>query len=321
MKQNRDIGANRPLISFILTCRNLSADTIRECIGSITALSLRPHEREIIVVDDGSDECTVDKLTDCRDHILYIRQKDSGLNVARNTGIRMSTGKYLQFIACYDRLMAEAYEQCLDIVRYDNPDIVMFKSSDKEGSVSSFQTPEPTDGAGHILCNDLDTAAGKYIFSRKILMDTRFTPGMSHGDDEFTPLLMLHAEKVYATDITALLHGEDPALDTVARDKKQIIRSLNDTEHIIFRLNELASSIPHREQLALKRYVTQLTTDYIRNIIRFTRSSKFLDERLEKLKARGLFPLPVRSYSAHYSIFRRLANNKITRSLMSALLR
>lgn len=321
MKMNKSSNGNRPLISFILTCYNLPVRTIQECLDRIMSLSLRPHEREIIMVDDGSDACVINELTGYRDSLIYIRQKSCGLSAARNIGIQMATGTNIQFIDGGDRLVPEVYEMCLDIVRYNNPDIVMFKSSDKETPVAAFHTNEPVDGTKYMLCNRLKTTVNNYIFNRKTLMDLRFNPIMTNNDNEFTPLLLLRAEKVYATDIVAYLYGKDRTSGTDIRNKKHTIRALNDTELIIFRLNELISSIPRREQLALQRYVAQLTMDYIRNIMKLTHSSKLLEDRLERLKTRGLFPLPDRKYTTHYSIFRKFANNRITRGLLTALLR
>ena len=48
-------SSNSPLVSFIITCRNLPVKQITECLDSITGLSLRTQEKEIIVIDDGSD--------------------------------------------------------------------------------------------------------------------------------------------------------------------------------------------------------------------------------------------------------------------------
>ncbi|MBR5930182.1 MAG: glycosyltransferase, partial [Prevotella sp.] len=44
-----------PLVSFIITYYNLPVDMLHECIESIMQLSLQPEEREIILIDDGSD--------------------------------------------------------------------------------------------------------------------------------------------------------------------------------------------------------------------------------------------------------------------------
>ena len=45
----------QPLVSFILTDYNLPTELLCEAIDSILRLSLRSTEREIIIVDDGSD--------------------------------------------------------------------------------------------------------------------------------------------------------------------------------------------------------------------------------------------------------------------------
>ena len=52
----------QPLVSFILTDYNLPTDMLCECIDSILRLSLRADEREIIIVDDGSDNSPMNDL-------------------------------------------------------------------------------------------------------------------------------------------------------------------------------------------------------------------------------------------------------------------
>ena len=77
-----------PLVSFIVTTFNLPTAYLKECLESITALSLAKSEREIIVVDDGSDISPINELLGLREHIVYIRQENQGVSEARNTGIR-----------------------------------------------------------------------------------------------------------------------------------------------------------------------------------------------------------------------------------------
>ena len=55
----------KPLVSFILTYYNQPVQMLCECIDSILALSLRPFEREIIVVDDGSTVLIWHKASSC----------------------------------------------------------------------------------------------------------------------------------------------------------------------------------------------------------------------------------------------------------------
>lgn len=87
-----------PLVSFIVTTFNLPTAYLKECLESITALSLAKSEREIIVVDDGSDISPINELLELREHIVYIRQENQGVSEARNTGIRAAQGKFIQFV-------------------------------------------------------------------------------------------------------------------------------------------------------------------------------------------------------------------------------
>ena len=82
----------QPLVSFILTYYNLPTDLLCQCIDSILRLSLRPDEREIIIVDDGSDQSPMNDLLRYGDEITYVRKKNGGLSTARNQGIEVARG-------------------------------------------------------------------------------------------------------------------------------------------------------------------------------------------------------------------------------------
>ena len=99
----------QPLVSFIVTCYNLPTDMLCECIDSILALTMAPSEREIIVVDDGSDVSPVNTLMKYGSSVVYIRQFHQGLSEARNAGIQASTAQYLQFVDGDDRLLSIPY--------------------------------------------------------------------------------------------------------------------------------------------------------------------------------------------------------------------
>jgi len=316
-----DYSQEKPLISFIVTLFNQPIDAIKQCLSSIIALSLRPIEREIIVVDDGSNECVMVELQDFRDDIIYIRQRNKGVSAARNTGIRMAEGQYLQFVDGEDRLLNEGYEHCIDIVRYNAPDIVLFDSASKESTNSQFYIPEPVEGSQYMRHNNINTGAWGYVFNRRILLDLRFTVGLSHEYEEFTPQLFLRAERVYSTNIAAYYRHKRHTLSAENKDKRTVVKRLNDMEHIILHLKEMSENLPLVERQAMERRVAQLTIDYIFSTIKLTRSSKQLNERLERLEEKGLFPLPNKRYTTYYSIFRRLTKSRIARKLIALALK
>lgn len=98
-------------------------------MDSILKLSLNAKEREIILVDDGSDISPLNDLAEYQNQIIYLRQPNQGVSVARNYGIMIAKGNYIQFVDGDDYLLQAAYEHCLDIVRYHQPDIVTFNSA------------------------------------------------------------------------------------------------------------------------------------------------------------------------------------------------
>ncbi len=307
---------DKPLVSFILTCYNLPTEMVKECLDSILRLSLRPFEREIILVDDGSKGHILTNLKEYGNDIIYVRQKNQGLSVARNTGIRIATGRYMQFVDADDKLIFSAYERCLDIVRFNSPDMVLFKSSNNEHARSSYTSPEETDGTSYLLNNNLRSPAWGFIFKKDILSDLRFTPGLLHEDEEFTPLLLLRAKSVFSTNIKAYFYRERSCSITHSKNKRMLVKRLDDVESTIWNLKEIALSLPSDKSQALQRRVAQLSMEHIFNVMRLTRSSSQLKRRLERLENNGLFPIPDSNYTTLYEMFRKLINNKITRKLL-----
>ncbi|NPD91238.1 glycosyltransferase [Prevotella sp. PMUR] len=304
------------MVSFIIPYFNLPCDMLKECVSSIMELSLSKDEREIIIIDDGSDYSPINDLQDFRDDIIYVRQSNKGLSSARNTGLTMATGLYIQFIDSDDRLMTVAYESCLDIVRYKNPDIVKFDATDKPVKATSSDMQGPIDGAVFMRNNNLNAAAWGYIFRRDIIQDMKFTPGIYHEDEEFTPLLMLRAENVYITDAKAYYYRKREESIMTKRDNRHIIKRLNDMENIIIKLFDKSAALPAHDSLALQRRTAQLTMDYIYNTIVLTKSEKQLMQRIERLADKGLYPLPDRKYSKKYVWFRKMSKSSTGLRLM-----
>ena len=313
---------HKPTVSFIIPCYNLPAEMIAECLDSILALPLERGEREIILVDDGSDVSPLDALGARKNDMTYIRQDNKGLSEARNTGLRAATGRYIQFVDGDDRLLCRTYTQCLDIAKSAHPDIVMFRMTPKDATEAPTNAATRTvSGAQYMLDYNLRAAACGYLFNAGILGSLRFTPGILHEDEDFTPQLVLRAETVCDTGVTAYYYRTRPRSITNNIDKRNIIRRLNDIERTIIHLDEIANGLEDDKQRALKRRVAQLTMDYIYNMVRLTRSANQVKRRLERLEAAGLYPLPDGRYTRTYSLFRRLTKNKLLINLLYSILK
>lgn len=288
-----------------------------ECIDSILALSLRPFEREIIIVDDGSNVSPMNGLMQYGDEIIYIRQKNSGLSVARNKGIEMARGEYLQFVDSDDHLIQVPYEHCLDLIRLNNDiDMVMFDFTSTATKETSFKDSEVITGSEYMLKNNIHATAWGYLFKRATLSELRFTPGIWHEDEEFTPQLLIRAEHVCTTDAKAYYYYKHKGSITTHNDDESKTKRFNDIRGVLDRLQYLCDRVPQSDRVALQRRVAQLTMDYIYQVIVQQRSQKALNACINELSSKGLFPLPDRDYSQKYIWFRKMTNSRLGRTIL-----
>ena len=307
----------KKLISFIIPAYNVPVDMLRACIESIRELSLRPFEREIIVVDDGSDESPLAALGTLTDDIIYIRQKNQGVAVARNMGPKMADGDFVQFIDADDVLLRTPYEHVIDLVRYGKTDLVMFDFCEKPDKNTSYKDTDPMTGATMMHQQNIHGSVCTILFQRSMLGSLRFTPGIAYGEDEeFTPQLLLRAERVISTTARAYYYRQRPASAINRTDMRSRLQRLGDAKGVLLSLHKKCSTLPPEERVAMQRRTAQLTMDYIYNVIVLTRSRHYLDRQLEELGKIGLFPLPDRDYTQKYKWFRRMTNSSIGRTIL-----
>lgn len=319
----------QPLVTFIITCYNLPSEMLVECIDSILALSLSRQEREIIVVDDGSDVSPVNDLLPYGDEIVYLRKPNGGVSTARNMGLRSATGRFIQFVDGDDCLLKEAYEHCLDIVRRDDTDIVAFDFTHEQSQATPTEPATPAayedwpsmSGSELMRKHNLRGAAWLCIFRCSILGELTFTPGISYGEDEeFTPQLFLRAEKVVRTSACAYYYRERNTSAIGDKTPEGIRRRLDDNLQVIVSLKRKAATMPTAERIAMERRVAQLSMDYLYNTIMLTHDSHQLSERIEAMRGKELYPLPSRNYTTKYIWFRRLANSRAGLKILMRLL-
>ncbi len=93
-------------IDIVITCYN-QANFLGDAINS--ALSQTRPARDIIVVDDGSTDDT-QVIAARYASVRYIKQENSGLSAARNTGLSISSGQFVLFLDSDDVLEPNTLE-------------------------------------------------------------------------------------------------------------------------------------------------------------------------------------------------------------------
>ena len=287
----------KPLVSFIVTYHNEPKALLEACLGSIRALRLSADEAEVIVVDDGMTLSDSPLLGE-----TLVRQEQSGLSVARNTGIDASQGRYIQFVDADDAIIPEAYEIVLEQLRKGQADVVQFRMTKKYSSKSplkreTFSLPLREGRGGSFLQHrNLRAAAWGYAFRRSVLGELRFCPGILHEDELFTPQLFLRANSLVELDAEAYFYRQHEGTITHSKEPGKVKKRLDDIHFILRELHSLGNPL-------LERRVRQLTVDYLQNVWTLTHSIGEVRRRARELRGEGFLPLPMRRYSLRYLLF------------------
>ena len=301
---------NTPLISFIIICYNTPIAMLRTCLDSILELSLTEEEREIILVDDGSEISPIDELKTYQEQIIYVRKQNGGASTSRNTGMNCANGEFIQFIDADDYLIPQQYEHCIDIIKKQrNVDLVQFDFTSGQATNEQSTDSTPVSGTEYLQKNNIFGTVWSMLFKKSIRGTLVFTPGIvCVEDEEFKPQLVIRANNVVKTSAQAYFYRVNP--NSITHVESMTQRHLDDHLKIILNLSKIAQTLPLPEHNAMQRRVAQLTMDYIYKIITLTHSRQELFKRVDALKTYGLFPLPDKKYTTKYTWFRRVSGTK-----------
>lgn len=102
-------------ISIIIATYNAER-TLNRCLESIT--SQMTDETELVIIDGGSKDDTVNIIHKYKDFIAYtVSEPDRGIYDAWNKGIKVARGKWIMFIGADDILLPKALQTYLNTIR------------------------------------------------------------------------------------------------------------------------------------------------------------------------------------------------------------
>jgi Glycosyl transferase family 2 len=102
-----------PLVSVIIPAFNRELTVVRSVRS---ALNQTYGNIEVIVVDDGSSDGTVEQLRQFGDQILVLQQENGGPSMARNHGASRATGSILAFLDSDDEWLPRKIEKQVEVM-------------------------------------------------------------------------------------------------------------------------------------------------------------------------------------------------------------
>ncbi len=132
-----------PEISLIVPVYNVE-NYLKECLDSIVNQSFR--DIEIICIDDGSTDGSLDILKEYAefdDRFVIYATKHMGAGVARNKGIELSRGKYLQFLDADDYFESDMLKILYDKAEEMQADLVVCSARKVDNTGSIIESGNP----------------------------------------------------------------------------------------------------------------------------------------------------------------------------------
>lgn len=221
-KDKRKEDANRPNISIIVPAYN-SSQYIRECLDSIFSQNLR--DVEVICIDDGSSDDTLAILKEYESKhrsMLVLHQENQGQGAARNYGLKMARGRYVQFVDSDDMLAEGALESLFNLAECDALDVLFYDgetfydNKKLRNQFRSFKTAYQRQSAHRECSRGVDLfrqlqSENAYrvspcmaLFRLDFLYDfgISFPEGMIYEDNAFTLKVICLAERAKHIDLS-----------------------------------------------------------------------------------------------------------------------
>ncbi len=205
----------KPDVSIVIPCFN-TAEYVSKTIAS--ALNQTHHNIEIICIDDGSSDNTLEVLEKeaAKDNrIVVLSQNNTGPSRARNNGIKISTGKFVLFLDSDDLLIPETVSELLEKAMAEELDMLFFDADsfydneDLQDSHFAFLNSYHRYGdygsvyngasllATFLMNNEYLTSPCMYLISNELLKNKEilFHEGIIHEDNGFSFACILNAKR------------------------------------------------------------------------------------------------------------------------------
>ena len=231
-----------PKFSIIIPVYNVE-EYIKRCLDSVNNQTFKDYE--VIVVNDGTEDNSMKIVKDY--DVVTINQKNQGLSMARNNGVKKTKGEYILFLDSDDYLEEETLENINEALS-SNPDLVRFQIKEVEDSNVKEYPEEPfTNLNGEEAFKRISNYhfvenAWCYAIKKEYYLENNFEfkKGTIHEDFGLMPLIIIKAKKVTSIPYIGYNYVQRPNSIMGNKDYDKTIKKVEDMyNHYKYLLEEI----------------------------------------------------------------------------------
>lgn len=189
----------KPKFSIIVPVYN-TEKYLKRCLDSIRKQTFKNYE--VIIVNDGSTDNSSDIIS--KYPFKIINQKNQGLSMARNNGVKESSGEYLIFLDSDDYIEKDLLREINNSLS-NNPDLIRYQikevfddKSDVSYEEDSFENKDGVEAFKLITKYHFVENAWAYAIKREFYLKEKFSfkKGTYHEDFGLMPLVIIKSKIV-----------------------------------------------------------------------------------------------------------------------------
>lgn len=192
-------------LSIIIPVYNVE-QYLEKCLKSCLSQDIPHNEYEIIVVNDGSPDGSLEiaeRIANSATNITVISQENCGQSTARNVGISIAKGDYVWFVDSDDWIETNCLKQLTDTLYNDKLDALVINGVRVINGIETRRPPRVftnriLSGKEYLRGTLVNCAAVITIYKREILRkyNLTFKQGIFHEDAEFVPRAYHYIERI-----------------------------------------------------------------------------------------------------------------------------
>lgn len=174
-------------LSIIIPVYNVE-DYLDECLSSVFNQDLPFSDYEVIIINDGSkdnSESIILKYQNQFPNIVYVKQENQGVSVARNAGLKIAKGIYISFVDSDDIIHKNSLQPILDRLITANL-CMLYVSIDRIDEAGKFINNYPKMTHNNEILSGFEHPRRTFtptFYKKNILKDILFIPKIVIGED------------------------------------------------------------------------------------------------------------------------------------------